>query len=151
MASAHAGDIPLALVECREVSVRVIKSAIKALFSFAGLHVERKPRSGRLDTRASRDIYHDMKVLIPDARTVFDVGANIGQSTLEMRKFYPQCDVHAFEPDGRAMETAQARLAEYRGITLNQVALSDKAGNQPFYEYSKTEMSSLLCRDERRI
>lgn len=44
------------------------------------------------------DLYHDLANIIPDARVVFDVGANVGQSAQRYLKEFPRATIYSFEP-----------------------------------------------------
>jgi FkbM family methyltransferase len=61
--------------------------------------------------------------LLPDARTVFDVGANVGQSARSFRALWPEATIHCFEPDPRNLEELEASADG--GMVVNAVALAD--------------------------
>lgn len=44
------------------------------------------------------DLYHDLRLIIPDPKVVFDVGANIGQSAKRYLKEFPRATIYSFEP-----------------------------------------------------
>jgi FkbM family methyltransferase len=58
--------------------------------------------------------------------TIFDVGANIGQTSIELRKYFPNSSIHAFEPINSTFEILKGNLAHDRKITLNNVALGSE-------------------------
>lgn len=60
-----------------------------------------------------------------DPAMVFDVGANIGQSSLEFSTAYPSSHVHAFEPVGAAYAELVENVSQARNVSCHQVALSD--------------------------
>jgi len=60
--------------------------------------------------------------------TVFDVGANVGQTTIAVKSRFPGATVHAFEPVARTFAELQANVAGLSGVTCHRLALSDVAG-----------------------
>lgn len=68
-----------------------------------------------------------------DARTVIDVGSNIGISALFFLTRSPEVRCHLFEPDPRNLARLEANLAAYEGrYTLAREAVADRSGAVPF-------------------
>jgi len=91
--------------------------------NLSGLHIFRVPPRGT-------DFFYDLERHIPDLHinTVFDVGANVGQSTIRFLKAFPDAKIRAFEPVSR--NYAQLRQAvgnNVRVITYN-MGLGAEAG-----------------------
>jgi len=63
--------------------------------------------------------------LCPRGRTALDIGANVGVWTEAMRRC--GAHVHAFEPNPKLFGMLRAGAAS-RGVTLHDVALSDRSG-----------------------
>ena len=83
-----------------------------------------------------------LKRLLPDARTVLDVGANVGQSAQSFRALWPDATVHCFEPDPRNLEELE-RAAD-AGMIINPVAVSDdETAAIEFHLSSFTQASGL--------
>ncbi|MAY36255.1 MAG: hypothetical protein CMN84_09175 [Spongiibacteraceae bacterium] len=77
-------------------------------------------------------------------KTIFDVGANRGQTISWFRPLFPQARIFAFEPLPQPFAEL-ARLAEVDGNVIPQnLGLGDKAGKFPIYENSVDTTSSLL-------
>ena len=55
--------------------------------------------------------------------TIFDVGANIGQTSKELRRYFPDSSIHAFEPINSTFEILKENLCEDQKIILNNFAL----------------------------
>jgi FkbM family methyltransferase len=64
-----------------------------------------------------------LKQLLPESRTVFDIGANVGQSARSFRALWPEATIHCFEPDPRNLQELQ-ESADH-GMVVNRVAVSD--------------------------
>jgi precorrin-6B methylase 2 len=58
---------------------------------------------------------------------IFDVGANLGQTSREARSAFPEARIYAFEPHPRTFKQLQASAAEDR-LAVYQLALGDEEG-----------------------
>jgi FkbM family methyltransferase len=67
-------------------------------------------------------------------RTVFDVGANVGETTVEALKAFPGARIFAFEPHPETFKTLRNALSSKRAVLRNE-ALGSEAGEIPMYEY----------------
>jgi FkbM family methyltransferase len=74
--------------------------------------------------------------------TIFDVGANTGQTISSIQKTFVDPIIHAFEPSPKSFETLQQ--ASPNGVHLNQCAVGAEVGQQEFREAGSSVMSSLL-------
>jgi len=77
-------------------------------------------------------------------KTVFDIGANVGQSAIRYSDFFPQARIHSFEP----VEGTYARLLEKvryrRNIFPHKMALGDKSGLGSISINQNSQHNSLL-------
>jgi FkbM family methyltransferase len=78
--------------------------------------------------RTTNGEYRILKMLIPKATVVFDVGANVGDYSGEILSINPSVSIHAFEPDIHAF-TELAKLP----LTANNIALGDKIEKRMLY------------------
>jgi FkbM family methyltransferase len=60
--------------------------------------------------------------------TVFDVGANIGQTTGMIKQQFPDAHVHAFEPVGSTYELLRQNVRHLAGVSCERLALADQTG-----------------------
>src|SRR5258708_2397046 len=76
-------------------AMTIIKSFVRSAIRAAGYDVHRLPE---LDDDPGRDPYFDMRRLVSSQRvvTIFDVGANVGQTIQRLRETFPQPTIHAF-------------------------------------------------------
>lgn len=116
-----------------------VKEAVREILRRAGFDVRRVSKM-----RLGLDIDYDTARLAAPGRVIFDVGANIGQTTVVYKKIFPDSRVHAFEPDSVAYAHARERLANLAGVTLNPVAVGNFVGTTRFFEYDQSVMSSRL-------
>jgi FkbM family methyltransferase len=64
------------------------------------------------------------------AKTIFDVGANIGQTSIELRKYFPEATIHAFEPIDATFELLQQNVSNDRQMRLNNLALGAESSKK---------------------
>lgn len=93
-----------------------------------------------------RDPFQDMKVLTRagDHPTVFDVGANAGQSVTRFRDYFKSPMIHSFEPGLAAFTELKSKTAGVPYLYLNNVALGSCRERRVFNENSGSDMSSFL-------
>ncbi|MDB5120193.1 MAG: methyltransferase FkbM family [Sphingobacteriales bacterium] len=75
--------------------------------------------------------------------SIFDVGACHGRYSLASSHFFLQADIHCFEPFPEAFDVLKKNLKGDR-FHLNNVAVSNKIGNEKFYVNNLHETNSLL-------
>jgi hypothetical protein len=61
-------------------------------------------------------------------RTVFDVGANVGEWSALARSVFPEATIHAFEIVGPTSAKLQEKFRGDAGVVVNQFGLSEAAG-----------------------
>ena len=80
-----------------------------------------------------------LRVLLTEERPIiFDVGANIGTTVQEFKHWWPQAQIHCFEPQDECWGELQAVAAQYPigEISVNQCAVgSAKADGEIFYTH----------------
>lgn len=73
---------------------------------------------------------------------VFDVGANVGQTTRAMLDAFPEVKIYSFEPHPKVFASLASRIPQGR-VTLNNLALGAETGEVAFYEYADGGDASL--------
>jgi FkbM family methyltransferase len=73
---------------------------------------------------------------------VFDVGANIGQSSLKVLDHFPKAEVYSFEPHPETFKKLAKTLKRPRAKVFN-IALSDKSGRAELFTYNNDLINSL--------
>lgn len=86
-----------------------------------------------------------LKALIgrPDC-TIFDVGANIGQSTEVFLSLFEKPIIHAFEPQAAPFAQLHQRFGAIEGVHLNNIALADRVGVAELHCSTHDETASLI-------
>jgi len=96
----------------------------------------------RADER--RNPYLDMGRLVPSNPVVFDVGANVGQTIVELQNALLNPTIHAFEPSPKTFAQLKKNLAGRPGLHLNNFALGAKECTLELYENTDSKLSSFL-------
>lgn len=112
---------------------------LKSLFEHAtGLRVYRGGMPWGID------LANDLRRLGIHAkiRTVFDVGANVGQTALRFRKAFPLAKIHSFEPVTRTFNALQENLASVRGVVTHQLAFGSANEARAILLASSSDLSS---------
>lgn len=117
----------------------IIKSLLKNIVSTFGYDLVKKDRAGK-------DPYLDFKTwYAPNkAGTIFDVGANEGQTVERLLPEFPAARIYCFEPFPNAFQTLSNRFAGTGRVTPVPAALGDRAGEQTFHVSGYSPANSLL-------
>ena len=98
-----------------------------------------------------RDLWSDVKTVLAagEIKTVFDVGANEGQSAREFLRHFPQARIFSFEPT----PTTFQQLARFAGaqprLTPVNKALGETPGRVAFNENAFHQTNSILTANPR--
>jgi FkbM family methyltransferase len=118
-----------------------IRKAIKSVARKCGFQVSRIST-----TPFGRDVWVDIARLSEQwgcsINCVFDVGANIGQSSLTVLAHFPNAEVYSFEPHPHTFQKLAAQLKGERVKVFN-LALSDKSRTAELFTYDKDLINSL--------
>ena len=93
-----------------------------------------------------RNPFVDMERFVPDSAstTIFDVGANIGQSIERLRLHYPLARIHSFEPSPEVFHELQSRAGSWSGVTTWNFAFGAAPGQAMLNENKQSVMNSML-------
>lgn len=70
----------------------------------------------------------DLKAIGPPPRTIFDIGANVGQTAEECVRAFPGARIFSFEPAPETFALLERNVAPLSAVTPINLALSDHAG-----------------------
>jgi FkbM family methyltransferase len=79
---------------------------------------------------------------------VFDVGANVGQTSTAALTTFGSATIYAFEPDKRTFAQLVENVRDSRFRPFN-LALSDRAGEARFFDYGALATSNSLVEDSQ--
>lgn len=78
--------------------------------------------------------------------TLFDVGANHGQTVTKFKSYFPESIIHSFEPSKLCFETLKQVHFNTNGVIINNKAVGKEKSSLEFNEYSWSSLNSLLKR-----
>jgi FkbM family methyltransferase len=76
-----------------------------------------------------------------DNLVLFDIGANVGNYTLKLQKYFPNSMIYSFEPNPKTYELLIETTKEFKNITNLNVGLSDNNEVSKIYSYASEEAS----------
>jgi FkbM family methyltransferase len=82
-------------------------------------------------------------------KTIFDVGAYVGDITKQYRDLFPQAKIYCFEPFPTSFQTLQANLSQDANVEAYNLALADAAGTKTYFANKIAPTNSLLEVDEQ--
>ncbi len=87
-------------------------------------------KAEKIDQKRGVDFLSDLQKNIPafKPKTIFDVGANIGQSTLQYAKDFPDSKIYCFEPVATTFEKLQHNTKFISDCRCFNLGFSSKAG-----------------------
>jgi len=123
------------------VPILSIRSAVKSLAHRCGFQISRIS-----NTPFGRDVWADIARLSEcwgfPVNCVFDVGANIGQTSLTVLARFPNTKVYSFEPHPDTFRRLAEGLKDQHAQVFN-IALSDKSGEAELFTYDTDMINSL--------
>ena len=94
------------------------------------------------------DRYKVLKQLFKKKVLVYDVGANIGQTILEVTKNFKSSEIHSFEPQSNCIEEIKKlvnKLKSNHKVYINNLAIGEKVSKKKkFFENQSSDLSSFL-------
>ncbi len=77
-------------------------------------------------------------------KVILDIGSNVGFSVIYFKLKYPEAVIYAFEPDPATYKKLQRNTKKLNNVHIFNMALSDKDGEELFFVYPGSSMSSSL-------
>lgn len=117
----------------------LVKSARSTFERVSGLHVYRGLPHGT-------DPASDLARIFPERtpRTVLDVGANVGQSALKFRRWWPNAKIFCFEPVRDTFATLSSAVTELTDVQCFNIGFGDETGTLSMILTDKSLTSHLL-------
>jgi FkbM family methyltransferase len=86
--------------------------------------------------------------ITPDNPVVFDIGANIGQTTAQILQIFPRAIIHAFEPAESTFKILHRKFAAMPSIQCNRLAVSEVCGSAKIIAAVDSQLSHLASQSE---
>jgi FkbM family methyltransferase len=113
--------------------INFVKALIKDLFRRIGVDLRMYRRSS--------DAFLVKKDLLKNCvqpLTIFDIGANEGQTTERYSKMFPTATIYSFEPVPEVFTILERKFHGNPQIIVNQLAVSDAVGTADIYLHAST-------------
>lgn len=95
-------------------------------------------------TSFKEDAFKKQKDLLPNAKMIFDVGANRGDTVLQYKELYPASKIHAFEPFRSSFDILVKNTFNASGVFPHQCALTNSVGKKELHVNKNVDTNSLL-------
>ena len=81
-----------------------------------------------------------------DGFSLFDVGANVGDTLVEFKEWWPSSEVHCFEPQEECWPELESKVLHnnYKDVSINKHAVGDVEKDAEFYSHEITSGQSGL-------
>jgi len=80
-----------------------------------------------------------------DLRILFDVGANVGQTTTTLVKYFPNASIFSFEPVGATFASLRRLCERFQHVRCLNMALGSSVGVAEIEIHRNSELNTLVC------
>lgn len=123
--------------------MNLVKNLVKKIASNAGYRIVPNTRPGLDWIDDCQTIFQTANGHRPRFDVVFDVGANIGQTAIELHKRTKPRTIHCFEPVSATFAELQSNTQHLPEICNHNFALSDSDGESTINLYDGSVLASL--------
>lgn len=128
------------------ITNKIPMSTLRILSKFANLSLGKGFGATTLQLEVETVAIFSRKMKI-NIQNIFDVGANVGLYSEELRKEFPYAKITAFEPGSLASAKFKKRFQEDKSIQLVQAAVGSENGKSIlYYDYEGSGMASMSNR-----
>lgn len=121
--------------------MNVFKKAIRNLAKRSGFELLRSS-SSRIP--GPDPLFDIARILNRSDPTIFDVGANVGQTAKSLRRIFSSPRIHCFEPSPTTFSLLAQSIGAAPNISINNIGLGDQPGTLELNENDYSDMSSFL-------
>jgi len=116
----------------------MLKRAFRSVLDRLGLELLRKDAPGRFV-----DPFAEIKHLGHPVRTIFDVGANVGDVALRLAREHPSATVHAFEPAADTFSRLRQNTQSIPRIRAHNLGLGATPGTKTMRLFEDSRLNTL--------
>lgn len=126
-----------------------MKKAIQNLLSKLGVRILKEKYYDNLvniNMIYSLDFFHSLKKIMKasDNLICFDIGANVGQTAMKLKKYFPNSTIYSFEPMQRTFAIMEKNLSGIKNIQIFNFALGSKQEEVEVVYQENSEWNSLV-------
>jgi len=120
-----------------------VKRMLRSIIRQSGFDIRRyQPQRLELGKSAVADIRHFLQGA--QEPTIFDVGANLGQTAKQYAHAFPEAQIHSFEPSPSTFALLQANCSSYPKVACWNYGVGAQDGTLELLENDCSDMSSFL-------
>ncbi|WP_254563343.1 FkbM family methyltransferase [Oscillatoria sp. HE19RPO] len=130
----------------------MLKSLIKSLVLAAGYQITAKNVITGLGVDPLSDInkilsdpHYNSHLTRPSIHTIFDIGANVGQTAIKFSKKFTTSEIYCFEPVQKTFKELQANVKPYKNIHPYCLGFGKRHETKEIYIYSKSVLASCIA------
>ena len=82
-------------------------------------------------------------------KTIFDIGANLGQSIDRFQEIYPTSNIYSFEPTPELFINLNEKYSNNKKVTIYNFAISNENNTGEFYTYKYHRINSFYATDKK--
>ena len=120
-----------------------VKALARSALKTAGFEIINLKHNERYGWDWVRDISRLAPLYARRIETIFDVGANAGQTALELRQQFPDAELHCFEPTPATFKLLSERVGDLQRMHIYPVALGASAGTATLRCFPGTLINTL--------
>jgi len=125
--------------------MRILRPAVtlaRTLLRRTGFEIRRRTDQLRLTTDA---FFAQTRLVVPDqAATIFDLGANLGQTARTYLELYPRSAIHSFEPFPDAFRELEHLASSEPRLHAHRFAVAESGGTRTLHTNKHSATNSLL-------
>lgn len=96
------------------------------------------------------DVTRDLQTLLGDqSLMLFDIGANLGQTSLELTETFSKATIHAFEPDPNTYAKLTENVKPFSSVHCHNLGFGEQPGVMKMHVSRVTGGNSLLKHSDR--
>jgi len=141
LVASNLADVSAIVCRSGDSDAKLIFSIVEIAIERTSTTAETPPPRGFREKSAIADL---TRLASRPVRTIFDVGANVGDMTGLFASSFPDAAVHAFEPNPHVAARLRQRFDTEPRVVINQCALGAATSRIDLYSYSNTAISSLI-------
>jgi len=92
----------------------------------------------------TKDCFKDMFDILPEPKTIFDVGAWEGNITEKFLSFSPNSEFFCFEPNPKGYKRLEQKFNKNENVHTYELAIGDKEGVLDLFQYDHSPANSLM-------
>jgi FkbM family methyltransferase len=117
-----------------------LKTGTRSILRFAGLKLINL-HNAPVGLSVFGDIYRDNNV--NNINTIFDIGANKGQTVTRFKEHFKESTIYSFEPVHNTFAELERNIKKYKNVKPYNLAFGDSVGDGEIFLQNNSELNSI--------